>query len=161
MVDNEQLNDFDNEKRKKKRFLVILFWIVFLIPTGFGIAKLLPGCSAPTISYKVKLANDYEGGLILSNDKAYLENNYSANISLNRSIIKDKVMPDALGTSDVLCKNEPITYTYNVNADKFSAHITIPKENIKGDISINVSLVVPTETFPIVLKANGGKFEDD
>lgn len=162
MIENGNDQNFYNEKKKKKkRILIVLFWIIFLVPIGFGIAKLLPGCSAPTINYEVKLADDYAGGLTISKNIAYPESNFSADISINRSIIADKVMPDALGASDVLCNDQAITYTYSISVDKFSARINIPKENIKGNISINVPLVMPMDTFPITLKGNGGKFSND
>lgn len=159
-MENNQNQIDEEKKKKKKRILLIIFAIAFLVPIGFGIYNLIPDPVPPTRSYSVELKDNYNNGLTLSKNIAYPDYNFVTDITINRYIITDKVMPDALGENDVLCSNKPITYTYSVNQDKFSARLTIPKENIKGKIVVNVPLVTPTETFPITLKANGGKFED-
>lgn len=162
MPNNEEQNNFNNEKKeKKKRFLLVLFLIIFLVPLGFGIYALIPDRPAPIVTYEVKLINNDDGGLAISQNTAYPDRTFTADITINRSIISDRVLPDSLSSSDVLCADKPINYTYKASSDKFSAHITIPGENIKGNITINVPLVTPTETFPIILKANGGRFKDN
>ncbi|MCQ2786815.1 MAG: InlB B-repeat-containing protein, partial [Bacilli bacterium] len=161
MINNEKQNSFNNEKKeKKKRFLLILFLIIFLVPIGFGIYALIPDRPAPVVTYEVKLINNDDGGLSISQNTAYPDRIFTADITVNRSIIRDKFLPISLSSTDVLCAGEPIGYSYKASSDHFSAHIAIPGENIKGNITINIPLVTPTETFPIILKANGGKFED-
>lgn len=163
MINNEEQNNFNNEKKeKKKHALLILFLIIFLVPIGFGIYALIPERPVPPtpiVTYEVKLVNDYDGGLTLSQNTAYKDRIFSANIEVDNSIIPGKLLPDSLSSSDVLCAGEPISYSYKLNTNKLSARISIPSENVKGNITINVQLVTPTETFPITLKANGGKFE--
>lgn len=161
MISSENNNHFNIEKKRNKYIKIVLFLLVFLIPVGFGVSKLFSCSNESTTSYKVKLASNYGEGLTISENTVYADSSFSADIKINRSIITDKVLPDSLNASDVTCKKKPISFTYTVNSDKFSANIKIPSSEIKGDIKINVTLVTPTATFQVTLKANGGRFTDN
>lgn len=169
MIENGNDQNFNNEKKSKNKLNrtdIIILIIIFLVPIGFGIYSLIPEPTPPSppptpvVTYEVKLINNDDNKLTLTNTTAYSNKNFSSDITLNRTLAPTEVMPDSLSASDVLCLDRQITFTYKANPDKHSAHIDIPSSEIKGNITINVPLITPTEPFSITLKANGGKFED-
>lgn len=139
MAENN-VNTTNEEDKKKKKKIFIIFGSILGAGAIAGASVGIYFAVKPK-AQEVKVDVPEINGLVFSNQKAYVGQDYNTEISVNKTLTTS-LLPDEL--KSVKSGNRTIAdteYTYNLADNKETAQFHIPGKYIEGDVTIDLELV--------------------